>query len=1108
MARYTSEKARRIYEVSDRFVEECLGDDGSLFVPGEPIWRGEHVDELYELYVVNVMAGSNRSFDEILETQLESARDEVIQLMAEVLCVHFLIAKPYTISGATKRGHINAVLGWMDEPVGLPEEVSRALDDGLAYTGRAFNTYRYYMLSFLVRFFRRWKELDDSMRARTLRDPWGFRELVFEIDESRCRTQRHALLHLVHPETFEPITSINQKRRIVDGLSEYVEDDSANIDRRLLQVRRGLEAQRGEPVESFYQKGIRRLWDPDRDPWHEFLHWAERIYEGQEFDRRERDYKLEIAENVQDAMVAVREDRPNWPKILRRAFGTPNNLTNSRAQENFLSWCEQSPKAARSPLLALWDEERQFAERLREFFDGFPEDVISRPSDRLSTASFLLMGCDPEERPFYKYTPIWRAFEMVDYEKPDDRSDEIAVYLHTLEFLDAFIEELADRGVEVRDRLDAQSLVWVVTRAMPDELDFLSDAERRKFAEFRGVEYAGEAQAWIFQANPNLLDIDSELQAAEPGDERWWQVTRYADRMGAGDVGFLWQSGDHAGIRAVFRLITSPERRDNPPTAVREADHYVDFEWVTILDEPISREELQKDVVLQELSIIRAPHGTNFDVTSDQLNRLLFLYPQLGADLDVAVETKRLDMGEPCAELFADVDEAVWAFDTFREAAERFEVDGPDDARFSLADPDWDDGLFVLYFAMRVVFEIRGRSNERPRATFLLPTEFGEQLQFDRSYTYESAGGELALFQVPLEEARNLDDEVIEAWHEALDRTYSQYENWSRSRYRDRHLPEFFEATLDESKRRHFLLNGAATESGPEPYTIDDATEELFVGRRRFREILELLTEHKNLILQGPPGVGKTFMCRRLANALMGEKDDERVEMVQFHQAYTYEDFIQGYRPDEDGGFTRQDGLFATFCRDARRGDAGKPYVFIIDEINRGNLSKIFGELMMLLEPDKRGPEWAVPLQYARTRDETFYVPENVYVIGMMNTADRSLAMVDYALRRRFTFVDLKPRFNDAFEEFLAERGIAESRITEIRRRLNALNERIAKDTTNLGKGFCIGHSYFCPSEGVSDDEEWYRRVVEYQVKPLLEEYWFDDRDQVKSEVEYLLEGG
>ena len=195
------------------------------------------------------------------------------------------------------------------------------------------------------------------------------------------------------------------------------------------------------------------------------------------------------------------------------------------------------------------------------------------------------------------------------------------------------------------------------------------------------------------------------------------------------------------------------------------------------------------------------------------------------------------------------------------------------------------------------------------------------------------------------------------------------------------------------------------------PYRVGDALTDLFIEPIVFTEILDTLKAKKNVMLQGPPGVGKTFFSKRLAYALMGEKAEARIGMVQFHPSYTYEDFVQGYRPIA-GGFALRNGIFFTFCRRAAA-DPEHPFVFIVDEINRANLSKVFGELMMLIEADKRGPEWAIPLTYAGEDDAPFFVPDNLYMIGLMNTADRSLAMVDYALRRRFAFVDLAAGVSD-----------------------------------------------------------------------------------------------
>jgi hypothetical protein len=215
---------------------------------------------------------------------------------------------------------------------------------------------------------------------------------------------------------------------------------------------------------------------------------------------------------------------------------------------------------------------------------------------------------------------------------------------------------------------------------------------------------------------------------------------------------------------------------------------------------------------------------------------------------------------------------------------------------------------------------------------------------------------------------------------------------------------------------------------------------------------------------------------------------------VQFHQSYAYEDFVQGYRPSDSGVFSLKPGVFLEFSEKAVA-DPDEIYVFIIDEINRGNLSKIFGELMLLIEPDKRSSDWATKLSYSRSVEERFYVPSNVYLLGMMNTADRSLSMVDYALRRRFAFVTLRPEYESkTFRTGLGDSGVPSAIIDRIVTRMSELNGEIYNDPANLGPGFCIGHSFFVPTGAdVSFNEAWYQQVIETEIVPLLEEYWFDN---------------
>ncbi len=295
----------------------------------------------------------------------------------------------------------------------------------------------------------------------------------------------------------------------------------------------------------------------------------------------------------------------------------------------------------------------------------------------------------------------------------------------------------------------------------------------------------------------------------------------------------------------------------------------------------------------------------------------------------------------------------------------------------------------------------------------------------------------------------------------------------------------------------------------PPAYDINDILADgCFLPRATLETMLNRLRTKRNIILQGPPGAGKTWLSKRLAYALIGNKDTDKVRQVQFHPNLSYEDFVRGWRPQGDGNLKLIDGPFLKLAEDARR-DPSTKYVMVIEEINRGNPASIFGELLTLLESDKRGPDDALALAYPRSDSERFHIPPNVYVIGTMNLADRSLALVDIALRRRFAFFDLEPIFNNRWRDWVHEQSsIPTDFLDDVATRITSLNDQIDSDR-NLGPQFRIGHSHFTPTPGTATDDAnvWFKDVVETEIAPLLREYWFDDADKAETETTKLLSG-
>ena len=776
-SRKTGDGQQRAYAAAEKWVDRALRSDDSLFTPGVPIWSRRWLDDLRRRFLDKPDEWNRpprTDFFEKLERLLVDSPPEVYQLMGEVIYVSYLVVlhrERGGMSESTKRERIEQVLGWSPRPTKVPDDCADGLAPGLVHPGPSFTANFGLQFGYFIEFVEQWKErgpddrLLDSMDAEAA---WEFKEFVMGVDwcgplrgsPSNGRAlQQATVLHLVHPDTFEAILSVDHKNAITERFAYVVREPTEDIDRKLVQVRRGLEAELGRDFD-FYDGEVSKRWrSSTSDPWDDFVGRAKSYVDSGRLESEEIPYKLEIGRDLASARDAVLNHAEDWQDLLKRAL---------RAREghpiawqllgDFNRWCADYSEQALRALQKLWSrDDSTITERIRAFGSEFPKTAVKGAlGSRTNLISVLLMGLDIEQFPPYRVGVFTRAYDSAGYGRPEGEADEAAVYEHALTFLDRFIDEAAERGLELRHRLDAQSVVW----------------------------------------------------------------------------------------------------------------------------------------------------GMSGSETSE-------------------------------------------------------------------------------------------------------------------------------------------------------------------------------------------------TTSPPQPDALKALAAELHVTADFLGNIEKLLEDKKQVIFQGPPGTGKTYVARKLAKHLAGS--DDRVDLVQLHPSYAYEDFVQGFRPtlrDGQPGFDLMDGPLLEAAKRAR-GEPDETHFLLIDEINRGNVAKVFGELYFLLEyRDEK-----IRLQYQRNSGETFELPGNLYIIGTMNTADRSIALVDLALRRRFNFVEFHPDeepVKGVLRRWLKEKVPDMERVADI---VDRANEKLRDD-----RHAAIGPSYFMKGDL---DEDAVRRIWKHSVLPYIEELLFGQGDRLgEFDLEELWEAG
>jgi len=774
-------------------------------------------------------------------------------------------------------------------------------------------------------------------------------------------------------------------------------------------------------------------------------------------------------------------DAADFPNMLSASLAKAYNLLDSAhffAKRTIVQLAQIEPETVRAMFKKLFEETPAVTERI-EIFISSAEKLFNRsgykPTEQhyqtFNSVSVYLFFNNPEKYYIFKPTKFQNAAKLLGWQDIP-KSGKIENAQAYFEMCDAVLKIV---------KADSELIEMHKKQLKPDcyiEHEYHVLTENIIFFGSRQSETENtEPSFWLFQGNPNKYKIVPYINDFK---EIVWAVQQHKNQIKIGDKVYVWLSGLVGGIIASGTITSNP--------IMEEPDLNDPYN----LEDPITEPYLAVEIKIERRFSIATV--TRSVLLNDERTKTMELF-------GFKNHTNYLVKKQEAEVIESMLDGNVSSDPIPSEKKRRYWVYGPGaGARF------WDE--FYSKGIMGIGWEELGDLKQYPSKASMkekMKELYGKDTSYvnDGHATWQFANdvkpGDIVYAKLGRDKI--IGRGVVESGY-IYDKSRSEYNsihkiNWTHKGEWE-HPGLVVVKTLtditpytDYYRKLEDMFSIDAEGDSPEDnqldkydsYTEADFLNEVYISEYKYLTLKSLLMKKKNIILQGAPGVGKTFVAERLAYSIMEKKDTSRVMLVQFHQSYSYEDFIIGYRPDEKG-FSLKTGPFYDFCKNAEIDD--RDYFFIIDEINRGNLSKIFGELLMLIENDKRGKE--VRLIY---RDEQFSVPQNIHIIGMMNTADRSLAMIDYALRRRFAFYEFEPAFeSEGFKKHQA--SVANEKFDKLVNTVIALNLAISEDSS-LGSGFRIGHSFFCTEKGQIVDDAWLTSLVEYELIPLIKEYWFDE---------------